>query len=66
MRDWLRNKREGKKLSQSEVARSVGISQNHYSSIETGVRRPSPEVAQKIANELEFDWILFFEKDITA
>ena len=38
----------------------VNVSQPAYSNIENGRRRPSPEVAQRIAKVLGFDWTLFF------
>ncbi len=51
----------GKKgVSQKEVARAAGISRAAYTNIELGKRRPSPEVAQKIAKFLKFPWTKFF------
>lgn len=37
MRTWLKELREKKKLTQSEVAQKMGVGQNTYSRIETGV-----------------------------
>lgn len=37
MRTWLKELREKKKLTQSEVAQKMGMGQNTYSRIETGV-----------------------------
>lgn len=37
MRAWLKELREKKKLTQSEVAQKMGMGQNTYSRIETGV-----------------------------
>ena len=48
-------------MSQMDVANKVGISQNHYSSIETGNRQPSVAVAKQLANLLDFDWTKFYE-----
>ena len=42
------------------MAREAGISRAAYTNIENGKRRPSPEVAQKIAKVLKFKWTLFF------
>lgn len=50
----LRNIRKKKSLSQRAVAEQAGISQNHFSNIEIGVRRPSPDVAKRIAATLGF------------
>ena len=49
--------------SQKEFAQVIGISQNHYSNIENGVRRPSPEVAKSIADVLGFgsEWYRLLE-----
>lgn len=54
--------RAEKGVSQIEVCKAAGISQSFYSSIESGVRRPSVEVAKKIGEFLGFDWTLFFEE----
>ena len=59
-RHWLKQIREAKCLEQKEVADKVGKTQACYSYIESGYRRPSVELAQKIASVLEFDWTLFF------
>ena len=47
-------------MSQKEVAEAAGISQNYYSYIENGKRRPSVDTAQKIAKVLNFDWTRFY------
>lgn len=49
--------------SQKAFAQVIGISQNHYSNIENGVRRPSPEVAKRIADVLGFgsEWYRLLE-----
>ena len=54
--------RINKGMTQETVAAKVGISRPAYCNIENGVRRPSPEVAQKIADILGFDWTQFFTK----
>lgn len=56
----LEGMRITKGMTQEDVAKAAGISRPAYCNIEKGVRRPSPEVAQKIAKELGFDWTLFF------
>ena len=54
--------------SQKAFAQVIGISQNHYSNIENGVRRPSPEVAKRIADVLGFEseWYRLLEIGETA
>ena len=61
MRTWMREYRKKAKLTQAGVATCAGISQNHYSNIEKGNRRPSPEVAKRIAALLNFDWTRFYD-----
>lgn len=61
-RDWLIKKRNQRGLSQLEVAKIVDVTQQFYAYIENGTRRPGPEIAQKIADVLDFDWTLFFPK----
>ena len=64
MRAWLKEIREKAGLSQMVVAKKAGISQNYYSSIETGVRgNPlNVDIAKKIAEGLHFDWTRFYEE----
>ena len=58
--EWLKNLRISKQMTQAEVAEQCGIATNHYCNIENGVRRPSPEVAQKLAGILGFSWERFY------
>ena len=64
-REWLINYRCNKGLSQNQTAKQIGITQQMYNYIESGKRRPSPELAQKIAKLLDFDWKLFYENQET-
>ncbi len=66
MRVWLREIREIAGKTQLEVANKIGISAQMFNFIENGRRRPSPELAKKIAEELGFEWTQFFEEDKTA
>lgn len=65
MRVWLKNIRESKNISQMDVAKKSGISYPYYNFIENGERRPSPQVAQKIAKVLGFsnEWYKLLEKE---
>lgn len=60
-REWLIDKRIKKKLSQKELAEKCNISQVSIARIESGERRPSPELAKKIADVLNFSWTRFYE-----
>ena len=61
-RHWLRQIREGKGYTQHQVGKFSGTSRHYISMIELGIRRPSVEVAKRIASVLGFDWTLFFEE----
>lgn len=65
VRKWLVDLRGEKSKSQREIAKECGISQNFYSWIELGERRPSVEVAKRIAEILGFDWTRFYETEIS-
>ena len=52
MRVRLAMLRESANLTQTQISRRIGISQGYYSDIECGLRCPSPEVALRIAKEL--------------
>ena len=58
---WLQNIRSRCNMTQNDVARAVKMSRAAYANIERGVRRPSPELAQKLGKLLDFDWTRFFE-----
>ena len=64
-RTYLIQKRLNSNFSQSDIANLVGISRQYYNSIENGLRRPSPEIAKKIANCLNFkdEWYKLLEND---
>ncbi|MDG0765200.1 helix-turn-helix transcriptional regulator [Bacillus halotolerans] len=62
MRKWLINRRG--KQSQEYVADKVQLSRGAYANIELGKRNPSVQVAKRIANELGFEWTLFFEEEV--
>mgnify|MGYP000868986394 CR=1 FL=1 len=57
----LKEQRNQKKLTQSELAKKIGTTRPTITRYETGARRPSVNVAKKIADVLGFDWTLFFE-----
>ncbi|MGF2614775.1 helix-turn-helix domain-containing protein [Rossellomorea vietnamensis] len=60
MREWLRQLREEKGLTQEKVASESYINRAYYSQIENGVRNPSFEVAAKIAETFDIDPSRFF------
>ena len=62
MKDLV-NIRKSRKLTQQEVADLANVSRQAYSSYETGIRRPSPEVAIRLGAALDFDWTRFYETE---
>ena len=63
MRGWLRAKRAAIGMTQSSLAQASGVSEQYIYYIEAGERRPSVEVAKKIAKTLGFDWQRFYEDE---
>ncbi len=65
MREWLKEIRKKKGLSQYQVARQAKLSQSYYAGIETGDRGHKLPVhtAKKIAKALDFNWTKFYEDD---
>lgn len=59
--DWLKKLRKERGYKQIEIAKICDITQGCYTHIETGKRKPSVELAKKIAKVLNFEWTLFFE-----
>ena len=50
MRDWLKEKRIGKNLTQDQMAEQMGISISYYNLIENGERQKKMDLS--IANQL--------------
>ena len=66
MRTWLKDIRAKKELTQQEVANAANVDVTMICKIELGERRPSVEVAKKIAAVLGFDWTRFYDDDEQA
>lgn len=63
MREWLVELRNKKGLTQEDVAIKSDVARAYITQIETGDRRPSVQVAKRIAEAVGFDWTIFFETD---
>ncbi|RIJ63119.1 helix-turn-helix transcriptional regulator [Rummeliibacillus sp. POC4] len=63
LKKLLVSKREKLGLTHQDVAVKSGasITRQYYGMIENGERRPSVDVAKKIANVLGIDWTIFFD-----
>lgn len=59
----ITDKRLEKDITQRELAEMVGITQGWLSSIESGTRKPSVQVAKKIGMVLDFDWTKLFDDE---
>ncbi len=57
----LKEIREKKGITQQELAEKLNISGGYISLLESGARRPSVELAKKIAKILDIEWTSFFE-----
>ena len=60
-REWLRDLRLARDLTQNDVAQTLHISKDHYQFIERGRRNPSPTLALKIAVLFDFPMERFYE-----
>ena len=56
----LKEKRTALGLTQADVAERAEITRPYYTQIEAGIKRPSPDVAKKIAAIYQLDWTIFF------
>lgn len=66
MRDWLKDMRVTKGLTQEQVALLSGISRSYYTSIEQGIKTPSVSTAKAVAKTLKFNWVIFFENNCSS
>jgi Zn-dependent peptidase ImmA (M78 family)/transcriptional regulator with XRE-family HTH domain len=57
--------RQYRRTSQSDLARTAGLNQGHYSRIENGITAedPAPEVVERIAQALRFPTAFFYQQD---
>ena len=58
---FIRDGRESKYLHQTDVAEAVGVSQQYYSTIETGKRNVDFVLALRICQALNLNLNLFIE-----
>ena len=61
----LIGKRIEKSLTQEQVAEKANITRAFYTMIENEQKKPSPIVAQRLANVLGFDWTIFLQSNVT-
>lgn len=61
MGEELKKIRELEGQTQNQLASKIGISRAYYTNIENGKRKPSVDIAKKIATALGFEWTRFYE-----
>lgn len=57
---WLMELRERAGMTQADLAEATGLSRMTINTIESGRKPPSEQVAKKIAEVMNFDWLKFF------
>jgi putative transcriptional regulator len=65
LKNYLKEVRSEKKLSQQELADMVGVSRNTISSLETGQYEPNAKLALvlAIALDMKFEDLFYFDKN---
>lgn len=63
MRAWMMEARKGKKLTQAELARAIGVSQRSVAAYEAGERTPSTKTAKKAGEQLGVSWERFYDDE---
>jgi len=61
VRKWIKKQRITMKLTQNDVAQQTYISRSYYTQIELGKKLPTPIIAKRIANTLDFDRTRFYQ-----
>ena len=57
----LKKVREAKHMTQAQLAKKVGVTRQAIGLYESGVNKPSVEIAKAIGRELEFDWTKLYD-----
>ncbi|WLR44426.1 helix-turn-helix transcriptional regulator (plasmid) [Bacillus carboniphilus] len=60
-RDWLREARQERKLSQQELAILTGLHKSYISALERGLRTPSLKTVHKLSKVLKVDFEKFLD-----
>lgn len=56
----LKATREAAGMTQEQLAEKVGVTRQAIGQYETGINRPSVDVAKGIGEALNFDWTLLY------
>lgn len=61
MREWMKDARKKKNLTQEQVAERIGCSRSLITDVENEKASPSISTAKAIAETLDFKWTIFFD-----
>lgn len=64
--DKIRQSRESKKLTQTELAKLIGVSRQAYATYELGTREPSLETLRKMASVFDVSVDFLLDNDTPA
>lgn len=64
MSNELKTSRKTIGLTQYDIARLVGCSEQYYNEIENGKRTPSVKLAKEIGRVLNVEWVNFFKDKV--
>ncbi|WP_411842154.1 helix-turn-helix transcriptional regulator [Salinicoccus sp. HZC-1] len=64
MSQSLKERRTAKGLTQSDIAKLIGCSEQYYNMIENEKRIPSVKTAKEIGRVLNVEWVNFFKDKI--
>lgn len=62
IRHWLIQVRHDSGMTFNEISKRVGVTPQCLYWWEIGIRNPSPKMAKKVAETLNFDWTRFYEE----
>lgn len=58
--EWLRELRHKKNMTMRQVADAVGVTEGYICMLEKDKKRPSVDLAKKLANIYKINWTKFF------
>ena len=63
MREWFKEARTSKNMTQADLAKQCEISRSFITEIENGKANPHVDNAKKIASVLGFSWTRFYDEE---
>lgn len=59
-------RRKELKLTQTKLAKRLGVTRQYYNAIECSKRTPSVRLAKKLGDILGVDWTIFFDNQVNS